>query len=118
MLAARGLGLRHDLAIGPAVVVPVARGQAGAQHQLVKNEVLVYRQVAKAKLLKEQPAILKRIDDFYREKGNRLRPSRAVEAEPGSSVDSGGSDISRGVAAFTSSTGAAGATPAARRAPR
>jgi hypothetical protein len=78
-----------------------ARQALDMKHQLVKNEVLVYRQVAKAKLLKEQPAILKRIDDFYRENGNRLRPSRAVEAEPGSSVDSGGSDVSRGFAAFT-----------------
>ncbi len=67
---------------------------------LIKNEVLVYRQVAKAQLYKEHPEILDRVKAYYHERGERLKPSRIPEAAPGSSVDSG--DISPGVSSLTS----------------
>jgi hypothetical protein len=35
--------------------------------------------------------------EAFRRLGERLRPSRAVEAEPGSSVDSGAPDLSAGI---------------------
>jgi hypothetical protein len=65
-------------------------GPEGGQAMLLKQQVLIYRQVAKQKLFMENDReILKRVENYYREKASKLRPSRAVEAEPGTSVDSG-----------------------------
>jgi hypothetical protein len=66
---------------------------------MVKGRVLVYRTIAKNRLFQENDnAIMKRVQQYYKEKGERMRPSRSPEVEEGSSVDSG---ISPGVGRLT-----------------
>ncbi len=78
-----------------------SKGPDGGQALEIKAKILVYRQKAKDKLFREHPEILDRMEKYYKDKGERLRPSRAVEAEPGSSVDAGTPDISSGIGRLT-----------------